>query len=198
MVLRVATVVAGVLGLSLFVVLPAKAQLPIACDPQNMQADLSILLGKSAPENVPPGANFTYTITVTNNGPCAATATVTDDLPNNVQYQSSGAGCTPSNQNDTVTCVDAIPAMGTRTFTITVKAGQDPGVAINRATVAATGATDPNPLNNETFTVTTIGEAPGGEEPTTPPNRDDDDLNPGGLNGFGTFDTFGTTGDVST
>ena len=57
----------------------------------NAQADLAV--GKAGPASVNAGTSFSYTITVTNNGPAAASSiVVTDNLPANVTFISATGG----------------------------------------------------------------------------------------------------------
>lgn len=118
-------------------------------------ADISIVKTGSA-NPVKQGATFTYTLTVHNNGPSAATTIVaTDVLPTGVTYSSSSAGCSFTSATHTVTCTAATLAVSaTVTFTITVVAGTPANVS-NTATVTATQH-DPTPANNTSTLVTTI------------------------------------------
>src|SRR5260221_4723256 len=53
-----------------------------------------VAVSKSASQNVNLGANFTYTIAVTNFGPSLATSlAVTDSLPECVTFVSASGGC---------------------------------------------------------------------------------------------------------
>ena len=79
--------------------------------------------GADLPANldwVPAGTSFTYTLTVTNEGPSDASGiTVTDTLPGAVTFVSASAGCSES--GGTVTCTAASLATGASVpFTVTV------------------------------------------------------------------------------
>jgi uncharacterized repeat protein (TIGR01451 family) len=118
-------------------------------------ADVSIVKTASA-TSVKQGATFTYTLTVHNNGPSAATTVVaTDVLPTGVTFSSASAGCTFVTATRTVTCTTATLAVNaTATFTINVVAGA-PAIVSNTATVTAT-QNDPVPANNTSTVSVTI------------------------------------------
>lgn len=124
------------------------------------QADL--VINKSASvDPVLAGANLTYILDITNNGPAAATGvTVTDNLPpavNLVSAASSQGGCTGTG---TLTCTlgDISPGgAASITVVVNVPAGAA-GTLANSATVSA-GQADPNPANNTATAVTTISRA---------------------------------------
>ncbi len=127
-------------------------------------ADLSITKTDS-PDPVTAGNNLTYTITVTNNGPDAAsTVSWSDTLPAGTTFVSqpavAGWSCTlPSvGAGGTVTCSNPSFAVGSAVFTLTVKVGA--GVAggtvlSNTATVTSTTG-DPMSGNNSSTTTTTV------------------------------------------
>ncbi len=120
-------------------------------------ADLAIV--KSAPAAATAGNTFTYTLTVTNNGPNTSTgATVTDVLPAGVSYVGASTGCV--NVSGTVTCTLGTLASGASTeVTITVLVSNPyTGAAplANTATVAAVNEVDPVPDNNTGGATTTI------------------------------------------
>ncbi len=120
-------------------------------------ADLSITKTDSA-DPVVPGQSFTYTITVTNNGPSdAAGLTVGDSVPSgfNVTNVSAPSGSCGHAGND-VTCTNPTLAAGaTWVITVFVTANLTPGVYTDTATVGATTA-DPVPGNNAGAQSTTI------------------------------------------
>ncbi|MDQ3282017.1 MAG: DUF11 domain-containing protein [Acidobacteriota bacterium] len=117
-----------------------------------------------APDPVVTNANVTYTITLTNNGPDAATnVTMTDTLSPGSTFQSvtpaAGFNCTTPavNSTGTVTCTAASFANGaTATFTIVAKATAASGSIGNTAT-ASSNTFDPNTANNSATASTTIG-----------------------------------------
>ena len=100
---------------------------------------------------------FTYTFTVTNNGPNSATsAQLVDTLPSGLVFSSatSGAG-TCTNVGGVVTCNFSTLASGTvATASITVTAAA-PGSVCNTATVTNT-LTDPVTANNSTTICTPV------------------------------------------
>ncbi|MBI3608409.1 MAG: DUF11 domain-containing protein, partial [Nitrospirae bacterium] len=120
----------------------------------NASADLSITK-TDAPDPVLAGQNLTYTITVANAGPSAATGvTVTDTLPAGVTFVSATPTQGTCSGTTTVTC-----ALGTlnngasATVTIVVKPTAA-GTLSNSASVTS-AVTDPNTANNSVGPVTT-------------------------------------------
>ena len=92
---------------------------------------------------------FTFTITVNNAGPNAATnVRVLDQLPSGVQFVSSSS--TDFNANTGVWEVGTIGAGGSRQLVLTVLS-QTSGIAINSAQIIASDQFDPNstPNNND-------------------------------------------------
>ncbi len=119
---------------------------------QSGGADLAITM--TAPASVQTGANLTYTITVTNNGPLNATGvTVTDALPGGLSGSNLSSGCTGTT---TITCAigalnsgQSAPAI---TITVTPNAA---GTLTNTASVAG-GQPDPNISNNSATVLTNV------------------------------------------
>jgi len=107
------------------------------------------------------GGNVNFTITVTNNGPAAATSvTVVDTLP----AGSTLVSATPSQGSCTgtgpVNCaLGGLAASGSATIALVVRSSSTPGTLTNTATVSA-AQTDPNPANNTTTANATTGPAP--------------------------------------
>ncbi len=120
------------------------------------QADLGITKVTSNPTPVNGGAAFSYTLTVTNNGPGAAYGVVvTDPLPPSIVFQNvtvvnnnvAGLGLTcsgpPVGTNGVVSCTGNFPvpspAIPTSTITIVAQAAANvaSGVRTNTATVAS-------------------------------------------------------------
>ncbi len=119
-------------------------------------ANLSITKTDS-PDPVLMGQNLTYTITVTNNGPAAATGvTVTDTLPAGVSYVSaSGTGWTCNQSSGVVTCTRSSLANGaSATITIVVTANTA-GTITNTASVTG-NQSDPNTSNNTSSASTLV------------------------------------------
>lgn len=129
-------------------------------------ADLAITKVTSNPTPTNGGAAFSYTLTVTNNGPGAAYGVVvTDPLPPGIIFQNvtvvnsnvAGLGLTcsgpPVATNGVVSCTGnfPVPSGGTPTATITIvaqaAANLASGVRTNTATVAS-NTQDPTPTNN--------------------------------------------------
>ena len=130
------------------------------------QADLA-LTTTATPSSIFPGNNITYTQTITNNGPAAATgASFTETLPANTTFESVTApvGWTCSAPavgatTGTVTCSDPNPLASADAANIIVVLGVPSTVAAASITavssVTAT-TTDPNAANNTTTTVTPV------------------------------------------
>lgn len=127
-------------------------------------ADLVVTKGDS-PDPVTAGSNLTYTITVANNGPDAAsTASWSDTLPAGTTFVSMpavpGWTCTTPavGAGGTVSCSNSLFAVGSSLFTLTVNV--DPSVAAGTVlsnTATATSATaDPDSSNNAPTATTTV------------------------------------------
>lgn len=120
-------------------------------------ADLAIT--KSHTGNFTAGANNTYTIVVTNNGPSDASEfTVSDTLPTGLTFVSGGstAGVSAScaNAGPIVTCTGG-PTIGagqssTITLTVTTAAGITGGTTLDNTASVASATPDPNNSNNTT------------------------------------------------
>jgi uncharacterized repeat protein (TIGR01451 family) len=131
-------------------------------------ADLSIL--KTAAAAVTAGANLSYVITATNNGPSdAASVVLTDVIPPNTTFvsesQTSGPAFLCTNpavgSGGTVSCaIGNLPSGATATFNlvVTVASTTAAGPLSNTATVSA-ATTDPNPANNSSTFTTTVAVA---------------------------------------
>ncbi len=130
------------------------------------QADVAIT--KSAPANVASAASFTYTLTITNNGPANADAvTVSDILPANVTFVSVSSGLCTSGPN--VNCsLGTLAAGASQVITIDVTAPQGPATVTNIATVSTTSADPSN--SNDSSSATTSVSAPPAQCPPNEPN----------------------------
>lgn len=138
------------------------------CSAAAATANLSMTKTDSA-DPVRVGDTFSYTLTVANAGPDAASSVVaTDTLPSNTQVLSATASqgsCGTAGQ--TVTCnLGTIAASASATVTITVRA-ISAGVLTNSAS-ATSSTTDPNP-NDNTDTETTTAEPATAPPPPPPP-----------------------------
>ena len=125
----------------------------------NAIADLTVTKG-DLPDPVAATTNLTYTVTVTNLGPSAATNVVmTDTLPGGVNFvstTSSQGTCTPG--AGSVTCsLGALAMNGSATVTIVVTPTAA-GTITNTAVVSATEP-DPNPNNNAASQDTVVNPA---------------------------------------
>lgn len=130
-------------------------------------SDLS-LTKTAAPSPVIAGTNITWTLTLSNAGPSAATnVVVSDDVPNGVVVQSvtgtGGASCVsgqPGNPALPARCsFGSVASGGSRTMTIvaTVKSGTK-GVLENDARVSS-DAVDPNNANDSATTFTNVTQS---------------------------------------
>ena len=127
-------------------------------------ADLSITKSDT-PDPVTAGSNLTYTVTLTNNGPDAATtAGWSDVLPTGTTFVSlpavAGWSCTTPavGAAGTVNCTNPSFAVGTATFTLTVAVAPTVAsgtVLSNTANVTSTTG-DPNGANNSATATTTV------------------------------------------
>ena len=135
----------------------------VATAPTTLGLSADLAVTKSGPAAATAGTNVTYVVTLTNNGPSAATnVTLTDTLPPGTTLvsatQTSGPAFTCSG---TVTCTRATLApLATATFEITVTIPLTAtGTMTNTAEVSA-ATPDPAPANNRSTVVTGIGVAP--------------------------------------
>jgi uncharacterized repeat protein (TIGR01451 family) len=122
-------------------------------------ADLSVTKTAS-PDPVNAGQNLTYTITVRNNGPDAATGvTLSDQLPRNAGYGSASTSqgtCSLKPSKTEVGCnLGTVASGGTVTVTIVVKPNKK-GPLANTVTVSAASPSDPNTANNTATATTTV------------------------------------------
>ena len=126
---------------------------------QAASAELA-LTSTDSPDPVIVGAQLTYTVTVTNNGPGVATnVTVTDQLSataNLVSVTPSQGTCSGTT---TLTCpLGSLPSGGTATVTVVITPTFI-GSLVSIASVAAS-QTDPTPANNSATITTTVVGAP--------------------------------------
>lgn len=119
-------------------------------------ADLAITKSDSV-DPVHARGSYSYTLTVENLGPSAASGiTVVDTVPADVLIQSAaGTGWSCSVIGQVVTCTRPTMAVGTASILIQVRAPAEGGVIQNRATVSATTG-DSNSANNQALEPTTV------------------------------------------
>jgi uncharacterized repeat protein (TIGR01451 family) len=126
-------------------------------------ADISVT--KSGPATAVAGTNISYSITVTNNGPAAASAQLTDALPAGTTLvsfnQNSGPSpicSTPSiGANGTVTCTWASLGVNTpATFTLVIKTATSATGSVSNTANVSTTASDTNGGNNSSTATTTL------------------------------------------
>jgi len=117
-------------------------------------ADLGVL--KTGPATISATNQFAYSITVSNNGPAAATSlVVTDSLPVNLTFISAtGGGATNASLTNVYWAVASLASGSATNLGVTVKAPST-GVITNLV-VAGSTATDPNLSDNTTNWITTV------------------------------------------
>lgn len=162
------------------------------------RADLALTQTVS-PNPVAANANLTYTLTVRNNGPDAASfVTVTDNLPAGLTYVScaatGGGVCAGSGNNRTIS-FPALGANASATITLVAAASCAATTIANTATVSAPTATDLTPNNNSATTNATVTGC--GGCPTITVNPANSVLPFGALGAFYT-QTFTQTGGAGT
>ena len=126
------------------------------------QADL-VTTNSASPTSVSPGSNVTYTQSVTNNGPAAATTvSFTESLPANTTAVSlsttSGWTCTLA----TLTCTISSFAANTTanfTFVVTVNAATGSGTSIPQTDTATASNIVPNLTTNSATAIVTVANA---------------------------------------
>jgi uncharacterized repeat protein (TIGR01451 family) len=115
-------------------------------------ADLDVVQS-DAPDPVVVKTNLTYTLTVTNSGPAAATGvTLTDTLPTGVTFVSASAGCTGTR---TVTCALGTLASGV-SATVTIRVKPTVVRALSNTASVMGNEVDPDPANNTDTETTTV------------------------------------------
>ncbi|MCH8991827.1 MAG: DUF11 domain-containing protein, partial [Acidobacteria bacterium] len=121
------------------------------------QADISVAKTHD-PEPAVAGAEFTYTITVSNNGPSdASNIVIQDTLPAEATFVSGSPNCTEL--NGVVTCnLGDVAAGGTAVATITVSTGPSlvEGTIIANGVTAGADEPDPESANDTATDDTTI------------------------------------------
>jgi uncharacterized repeat protein (TIGR01451 family) len=122
------------------------------------RADLAVTTTAS-PNPAIAGSTLTYTVTVRNNGPSAATGvTMTDTLPSsNITYQSASSSQGSCSQSGgTVTCnIGTLGSGSTATVTINVTPVKQGGSITNSASARA-NEPDPNSANNSASVSTQV------------------------------------------
>ncbi len=142
----------------------------ITCACGASTADLALTQSNNAAGNaLLIGSTFQKTLTVTNNGPAAATGiTVTDTLPAQLAFVSSNCGATAVGQVVTYT-IPTLANGASNSCVLTVRV-QATGTIVNSASITASTPTDPVAGNNTTMAQ--IGPSGGGVAQTAVPALD--------------------------
>jgi uncharacterized repeat protein (TIGR01451 family) len=131
-----------------------------AVDPANLSVTKS-----DSPDPIMTGDLLTYTITVSNAGPDAATnVVITDDLPGSVDFVSADTPAAPpascEKKSGKVICsLGTVANDATATATVKVRVTKKKGTIVNAASVTS-DVTDPNTANNLATATTTVTQAP--------------------------------------
>ncbi len=135
------------------------ASVDVIIEPTENQADLAIEKDVSATE-VTVGEEFSYTLTVTNNGPdTAILVVVTDTLPAQVQFVSATPEGACTETAGVVSCELGNLADQEEVIIVLTVLAVSAGTASNTATVDA-ASTDPNPDDNTAGPVDTTIQPP--------------------------------------
>ena len=128
-----------------------------------------LVLKSDSPDPVAVGGNITYTLTVRNDGPQAATSvTLSDVIPANTTFVSVtpavGWSCSPLAVGGTGTencTIATLAALNSASFTLVVKVnpGTSAGTVITNTATVSSATTDPNSANNTATTTTVVGVA---------------------------------------
>lgn len=131
---------------------------PIVSDDEPLTATLSIL--KQGPPAVQPGANITWTLTVTNEGTTPSTGvTVSDPLPPATTFVSATPTQGSCTGTTTITCtLGLLPAGATATITLTATAPQTPQPIVNTATLSS-NQTETTPADNASTNMVVVAGA---------------------------------------
>jgi uncharacterized repeat protein (TIGR01451 family)/fimbrial isopeptide formation D2 family protein len=142
-----------------------------ATDTDTFDAEADLVLSKGdAPDPVNAGANITYTLTTTNDGPSVATdVSLQDSTPTNTTFvsatPSSGGSCSTPSVGGTgaITCTwtGSTAVSGTRSVDIVVRVNSalSAGSTITNSASTTSVTDDPNAGNNTASTATTVSTA---------------------------------------
>jgi 6-phosphogluconolactonase (cycloisomerase 2 family) len=130
-------------------------------------ADFSVAM-TAAPNPVVVGTNVTYSITITNNGPAAAAATIQDVLPAGklfaVSCSATGGGVCSGSGNSRFVSFPSLPSGQSATATIVALVSSslaNNSSLSNTVSISSSSAVDPNPANNSaTATVNVVTLVP--------------------------------------
>ena len=120
---------------------------PISANPAAGEADLSVALADSA-DPVHAGAGYSYTVSITNNGPAEAQSVeLTTSLSGPVAFTSTAGGCAEDPSGVPTCSLGTLAAAETVDITVNVTAEGVAGTATADVAVTTT-STDPAPGNN--------------------------------------------------
>lgn len=147
---------------------PANNTSTAAASPTILAASADVQIVKSvSAAAVLPGENFTYTLTVKNNGPSnAANIVATDTLPSQVTFVSSAELCTAAGQSVTCPTVATLGVGASTTFTFVVQLDPDytgDGSDVLNSSLVDASTADPAMANNS---------SPAGAPPVGPGQAD--------------------------
>ncbi|TLY52202.1 MAG: DUF11 domain-containing protein [Gammaproteobacteria bacterium] len=140
-------------------------------NPENNSSDTTatvssadVAVTKTAPATVTAGQNMNYILTLSNNGPDAATnAQFLDNLPAGVSFvslvQNTGPAASCTTFSGSASCTIGILSSGASAqFTLTVKVASSVanGTVISNAATASTSSFDSNPSNDSASASTTV------------------------------------------
>jgi uncharacterized repeat protein (TIGR01451 family) len=133
----------------------------VTSTPPPPTSDMAIT--KSGPSSGAPGADVSYSITVTNIGPdAAANVQWTDTLPGNMTFvslqQNSGPAFSCTSGNTTTCDLASMAAGATASFTLTgnVPAATPSGTSYSNTVTVTTDNLDPTPINDSAITTLVI------------------------------------------
>jgi 6-phosphogluconolactonase (cycloisomerase 2 family) len=134
--------------------LPAEIQAVAAYPPRSCaSADLAVTMTASS-STVAVSTNVTFSITITNNGPNAATFTLADTLPTTLSFvscTSTGGGVCLGTLGNRLVNFSSLASGATATVTLVAGVGgtvPNGTIITNTAVINNSSAVDPNPANN--------------------------------------------------
>jgi uncharacterized repeat protein (TIGR01451 family) len=130
-----------------------------------VSASADLTINKSGPGSATAGTNITYTVTLTNSGPSAAsTVSLTDAVPANTTFVSETQTAGPAflcsapspGATGTITCTLGSFGVGSATFSITVHINPGATGTVSNTANVSSATPDPNPTGNNPTATTTV------------------------------------------